>query len=68
LNKLIINKFNILHGFRCGAAKLEVIDGQTTMFPGREIFMADPGGIYERKKRLIPLREPISKIFNSIEI
>lgn len=62
--------YYILHGFRCGGAKLKTINDEITMVPrtgenylwqSREEYMKD------RKKWLMPLRESISEIFNLVE-
>ena len=61
----------VLHGFRCGGAKLKTENGgeftmvartgKNHLWQSREEYMRD------RKKWLILLRNPISQIFNSVK-
>ncbi|MCF8001701.1 MAG: hypothetical protein K9K76_07600 [Halanaerobiales bacterium] len=62
--------YYILHGFRCGGAKLKTENGEITMISrtGRKhLWQSKKEYMKDRKKWLIPLRKSISEIFNSVE-
>jgi len=61
--------YNILHGFRCGGAKLEVKNNKVIMQPRigeNHLWQSQQEYNKDRKEWLMPLRESIGEIFDSL--
>ena len=62
--------YHILHGFRCGGAKLEIKNGKVNMKPriGEDhLWQSQEEYNKDRKEWLMPLRESIGEIFNTVD-
>ena len=62
--------YHILHGFRCGGAKLEIKNGKINMKPRigkNHLWQSQMEYNKDRKEWLMPLRESIGEIFNTVD-
>ena len=62
--------YHILHGFRCGGAKLEIKNNKVNMKPriGEDyLWQSQEEYNKDRKEWLMPLRESIGEIFNTVD-
>ena len=62
--------YHILHGFRCGGAKLEIKNDKVNMKPRigkNHLWQSQEEYNKDRKQWLMPLRESISEIFGAID-
>ena len=62
--------YSILHGFRCGGAKLEIKNNKVNMKPRigeKYLWQSQDEYDKDRKEWLMPLRESISEIFDAVD-
>ena len=62
--------YYILHGFRCGGAKLDIKKGKVNMKPRigeKHLWRSQKEYNKDRKQWLMPLKESISEIFGAMD-
>ena len=63
--------YHILHGFRCGGAKLEIKNDKVNMKPRigkNHLWQSQEEYNKDRKQWLMPLKDSISEIFDALEL